>query len=118
MNRRPLLTSAVSLFIFLFLSELIDGLYTAKGLDFPVIYAWLAPFAFAWLMWSWLREDSRRFGITWPLDLGMFLIAAWPIILPFHLFRTRRLKALIPILLFALTMFLGAIAAAVLSLLF
>jgi len=49
------------------------------------------------------------------LDLGMFLFIAWVVLLPYHLFKTRGLKAFIPILAFILTILCGIVAAAVVS---
>ncbi|MEQ1924273.1 MAG: hypothetical protein ABL952_17370, partial [Pyrinomonadaceae bacterium] len=75
----------------------------------------VSPFGLIWLFWLWLREDSRNYGIAWVLDLGMFLFMAWPLILPYHLFKTRGLKAFIPILAYVLTILLGTLAAAVVT---
>ena len=40
----------------------------------------------------WILADSRRLGVPTSMDQGWFLIAGWPIGLPYHLFKTRRWK--------------------------
>lgn len=52
------------------------------------------------------------------LDLGLFLMIAWPILLPYHLFSTRGLKALLPILFYILVFLAGSFAAEIAAVLF
>jgi hypothetical protein len=49
-------------------------------------------------MWLWLISDSREHGISWPMDMGMFLYVAWIFVIPYHLFRTRGFSGVVPIL--------------------
>ena len=37
----------------------------------------------------WLQKDARRTGVGSVLDLGYFLLAAWPIVIPWYAFKTR-----------------------------
>jgi hypothetical protein len=37
----------------------------------------------------WLQEDARRTGVGSVLDLGYFLLAAWPIVIPWYALKTR-----------------------------
>src|SRR5947207_15662307 len=37
----------------------------------------------------WLQKDARRAGVGSVLDLGYFLLAAWPIVIPWYAFKTR-----------------------------
>ena len=37
----------------------------------------------------WLQKDVRRTGVGSVLDLGYFLLAAWPIVIPWYAFKTR-----------------------------
>jgi len=72
------------------------------------------------LFWSlgwWIQKDSRTRGIGWPTDLGFFLWVAWPIVLFYHLFRTRRLKALLLIASYSALCLVAAIAGAVIGVL-
>lgn len=50
------------------------------------------PYRFAYLLAAgyWLLKDRQAGGVRWVWDMGLFLYAAWPIILGYHLFRTRR----------------------------
>ena len=41
---------------------------------------------------SWWVHDRRRVGLWAGLDAGLFLGWAWPLLLPYHLIRTRRWK--------------------------
>lgn len=86
-----------------------------RQLEAPWTFDVLSPIAFIWLIWWWLRDDSRKYGISWMLDLGMFLLMAWPIILPYHLFKTRGLSAFIPILTFILVVVSGTVTAVAVS---
>jgi len=95
--------------------QFLSTLYQLRGLETHWLFDALSRIAIVWLIWLWLREDSRRLGITWMLDLGMFLFIAWVVLLPYHLFKTRGLKAFIPILAFILTILCGIVAAAVVS---
>ena len=67
------------------------------------------------LMGCWLERDSheKRAGRVW--DMGFFLSIAWPVIIPYHLIKTRGIKgASLIFLLLAITYFaVFGIAAAV-----
>ncbi len=106
---------AVFIFLSVFLERFLGGLYFLRGLEAPVVLTLLPPVVIAWAMWLWLRGDSRKRGVQWVLDLGWFLYVAWIVILPYHLFKTRGLKALIPILFFVLIALLGTVGAAIVS---
>lgn len=91
---------AGSLYLFLLVTHSIDGLYLARGVDAPGVYHLLSFLALVWLMGWWLQQDSRKHEFKWVYDMGFFLYVAWPIILPYYLFKTRGLKALLTILIF------------------
>jgi hypothetical protein len=40
----------------------------------------------------WILADSRRLGLGGSVDQGWFVFAAWPLALPYHLFKTRGIK--------------------------
>ncbi|MFZ1700408.1 MAG: hypothetical protein WBO10_04125 [Pyrinomonadaceae bacterium] len=109
------LTSARLIFAAAFFSQFVANLYAYRLVEVPSAFDVLSPIAFVWLIWWWLRDDSRRRGITWVLDLGMFLWLAWFIVLPYHLFKTRGHAAFIPILALILTYLLAAASAAIVS---
>jgi hypothetical protein len=48
----------------------------------------------------WVMYDSVRHGIRRPFIFGVILILAWPIVAPFHLWRTRRWGAFKTVLIF------------------
>jgi len=98
--------------MYLFLSQFVASLYSSLSIPSSGLFELLSRFAFLWVIWWWLKEDGKQFGSKWVLDLGMFLFIAWIFILPYHLFKTRGVKALIPILAFVLVI-LSATAAAV-----
>jgi hypothetical protein len=94
-----------------------QGLYAAPRLEEPGALPFVQKILLIWSIGWWIQKDSRTRGIGWPTDLGFFLWIAWPIVLFYHLFRTRRLKALLLIAGY-LTIFLtAAIAGVVLSVL-
>ena len=93
-------TPTKALFAFIFVAPFVDILYSAHELSLPPLYESLSPLAFLGLICWWLEKDSKRTGVSWPLDLGMFLYAAWILILPCHLFKTRGLRGLFGILAF------------------
>ena len=112
-NAKPFVTPARVLLVFVFLIQFLNGLYFQLRIEIPGVFDTLSRLALVSLIWWWLREDSRRLGITWVIDLGMFLLMAWPVILPYHLFKTRGLKGFIPILVYILAVIFGATAAVV-----
>lgn len=48
----------------------------------------------------WVMYDSGRYELRRPFIFGFFLFAAWPLVAPFHLWRTRRWRALITVAIF------------------
>ena len=110
-----MLTPSRIFFAYLFLYQFTFSFYEARQLELPDGAEILAGLAFVWLIWWWLRDDSRKRNIQWMLDLGFFLILAWIFILPYHLFKTRGLSAFIPILFFVLVVISSYAAAEIAS---
>src|SRR5262245_27828432 len=82
------------LFLFSFLTQFIATFYVAFQTDPPWAYELLSPFAFLWVIWWWLQEDSKRTDVRWQeMDLGLFLSIAWFVLVPYHLFKTRGVNA-------------------------
>ena len=106
--------STIILFAFFFFIQFMGGIYAAWQTSMPAVSELLSPLAFAWLCWWWLKEDSRERGISWPLDLGMFVYAGWFVLLPYHLIKTRGVKGLIGIVAFLAVAFAAWIAASIL----
>lgn len=86
------------LFPFAFLTQFVEVMYAAFQRPTPNFFDPLYGLAYAWLLTWWLAVDSRRRGISWPLDTGMWVYYAWFFFLPYHLFKTRGLRGFIPIL--------------------
>lgn len=91
----------ISLFVYLLLVSFIDSVYAEYSIPAPAAFVFLEPFGFLGLVCWWLDSDSRKRGVSWPLDIGLYLYVAWVVILPYHLIRTRGRKGLLGILLFA-----------------
>ena len=107
-------TPTKALFAFVIIAPFLDLLYLAHEISLPPLYETLYPFAFVGLNCWWLKEDSKRSGVTWPLDMGMYLYVAWICILPYHLFKTRGLRGGI----FAILAFIGVLLSSWLTALF
>ena len=94
-----------------------NGLYTGLQRETPGALEAVQLVLLFWSIGWWIQKDSRTRGIGWPTDLGFFLWIAWPIVLLYHLFRTRRLKALLVIAGYLAIFLTAAIAGVVLSVL-
>ena len=63
--------------------------------------------AFAW----WVLSDARERGIPTSVDHGWFAFIAWPVLVPYHVLRTRRAKGVLLLGLFALIFLVSYIVA-------
>lgn len=45
-----------------------------------------------WAIAWWVVVDSRRHGLGTSIDHGWFVFFAWPVALPYHLIKTRRIR--------------------------
>lgn len=66
-----------------------DGIYSATGQPMPLAIEG-APFFTSIPLVAWFRNYSVRHRITWPIDMGYFLMSAWPLIIPYYLIRQER----------------------------
>lgn len=98
---RSLFSAPVIVFCaFVVFAQVTSVLYFAYELELPSTFdVWHALGFWGILCW-WLREDSKKYGVGWVLDMGFFLYVAWIFILPYHLFKTRGVRAFTTILLF------------------
>ena len=102
------LTSPTALlYLYLVIAQTIAGFYLARGIELPPTYIYLYPLGLLWIMGWWLQNDSRKHGVAWVFDMGLFLAIAWPFIMPYYLFKTRGWRALFAILAFV-AIYLGA----------
>src|SRR3982751_314282 len=95
------------LYIYLVITQTIAGFYLSRGIELPPTYTFLYPLGLLWIMGWWLQKDSRKHGVAWVFDMGLFLSLAWPFIMPYYLFKTRGWRALFAILAFG-AIYLGA----------
>jgi len=77
-----------------------QGIYLAGEIDSPPAFSLTWRLGFLWIVGWWLLTDSRKRGVAWVYDIGMFLYIAWPLIMPYYLLKTRRVKGLLPIFAF------------------
>lgn len=52
-------------------------------------------FSFSFLVACWVKQDCRKRGLNAPFEFAAFMFFLWPILLPFHLFKTHRFKGLL-----------------------
>lgn len=97
-NFLSLVTSpTVLLYVFVSLTQIANGIYGAGEIDPPPAFSLIYVLEFLWIIGWWLLNDSRKRGIEWVLDLGLFLYVAWPFIMSYYLLKTRGTKGLLVI---------------------
>ena len=102
----------VLLYIFVVITQFVGGIYLASDAEPPGLFTLLYVVGFLWIIGWWLLSDSRKRGVRWVFDMGLFLYIAWPLILPVYLVKTRGVKGLLVILGF-IGVYLGALVAGV-----
>jgi hypothetical protein len=99
---------AVLIFVFVAFTQVERGAYYARNLEMPgssVLVQYVVLFC---LMGYWLDRDSQAKGVGRVWDMGFFLSMAWPVIIPYHLIKTRGIKqASLIFLLLVVTSFAG-----------
>lgn len=93
-----------------------NGLYSSLQLETPAALSLLQKILHLWIFGWWIQRDSRAGGVSCPYDLGFFLWIAWPLVLFYHLFRTRGWKALLLIAAYTAVLLTAVIASTVLGL--
>ena len=95
---------AILIFVFVALIQVERGICYARHSEMPgpsVLVQYVVLFC---LIAYWLDKDSheKQVGRVW--DMGFFLSVAWPVIIPYHLIKTRGIKrASLIFLFFAIT---------------
>ena len=100
----------ILLYLYVIITQLINGFYIASNVQLPPLFVLLYPLGLLWIIGWWLSTDSRRRGVQWVLDMGLFLYIAWPFIMLYYLLKTRGVKGLRTILIFG-AVYLGAYVA-------
>ncbi len=103
------------LYSFVVITEFAHGLYLGQQIEPPAGYELLHWVAQLWIIGWWLHADSRKRGVAWVYDLGLFLGIAWPFVLPYYLVKTRRAKGLLVVLGFISAYFGAAIVGMIVS---
>jgi hypothetical protein len=95
------------LYLFVVIDAIAQGIYAGFQADAPGAFAVLSWIALLWIVGWWLRVDSRKRGVAWVHDMGLFLMMAWPFIMPYYLVKSRGAWGLLNILGFV-GVYLGA----------
>ena len=107
-NFLPKLVSPTALlYIYLVLTQIAQGVYFASKIELPGAFTLIYPLGLLWIVGWWMLTDSRKRGVAWVYDMGLFLNIAWPLIMPYYLLKTRGAKGLLLILAFIGT-YIGA----------
>ena len=85
------------LYIFVTVTLVAHGVYFASKRESPPSFQLIYPLAFLWIIGWWLLSDSRKRGIKWVYDMGLFLYIAWRFILIYYLLKTRGAKGILVI---------------------
>lgn len=67
---------------------------TAYGHEVSDGTEWVWSVAFSLLLALWVRSDRRARNYSAPFEHEAFMFFAWPVVLPYYLYRTRRGKGL------------------------
>lgn len=97
-----------SLFVITFVSlvNILYGIYDANNIEPSAQFYILYLVGFLWLVGFWIKKDNKKYNVEWCREMGLMLYIAWPLIILFYLFATRKLKA-IPIILALLLIYFG-----------
>jgi hypothetical protein len=83
---------------FMLISQVANGMYVGLEKDPSGGFRLLQHLVLFSLAGDWLLKDTRHHHVDWVFDMGFFLFIAWPLILPFYLFKTRGFTAVLIIL--------------------
>jgi hypothetical protein len=65
------------------------GVLTFYGEDLSPTTEALWALAFALFLAWWVYSDRRARGFSAPFEFDAFVVFAWPVVVPYYLFRTR-----------------------------
>jgi hypothetical protein len=92
MAKVPNPRATFALGVFFLVVNMIAMVYALRGIEPSGSFLLLYYLGAALVVAYWILADSRRLGVPSSVDQGWFLITAWPVCLPYHLFKTRRWK--------------------------
>lgn len=88
---------ATTVFVLAGLSCAASGFYTGLGVEQPPLFSLLLRVGWLWAIGWWLTDDLDQRRARWFYCKGLFLVLAWPFMLPYYLLQTRGTRALIAI---------------------
>ena len=95
-----LLSPTGLLYVYLIVTQIAEGVYFASGIEAPPGFTVIVPLGYLWIVGWWLLTESRKRGVAWVYDMGLFLNIAWPFLMPYYLVKTRGAKGLLVIVAF------------------
>ena len=97
-DRKKSLIMLVLLGVGIFIYNLGLGIFSVRGLEplptFEFLYSAIFLCGVVW----WLRAEIQSSPVTRLYCAGLLVGAAWPIIIPYHLLKTRGVRGLLPLL--------------------
>jgi|ERR1043166_1236464 hypothetical protein len=109
---RRIFSPTVLLYSFVVLTQFAYGVYLGRQMEMPPGFTLIHSATQLWIIGWWLRSDSRERKVVWVYDLGLFLLLAWPFLMPYYLVKTRRARGLLVILGF-IGVYIGAALAGI-----
>jgi hypothetical protein len=70
-------------------ASVVAAVYGSAQLEPSPIVALFLSAAPLYAVIMWLEKDAHRTGVGAVLDLGYFLLLAWPVVIPWYAFKTR-----------------------------
>ncbi len=95
--------------------NVVGGLYAGLGRDVPDAVVTLATLCVSMSVIVWFWTYSRQHQIGWVLDMGWFLLVAWPVVVPYYLLRYEGKRGLRRIGLFCLAYFVTFVLGVILA---
>ena len=89
-----LLQAWVLLTGFFLVHNLTHAVYSAWEREFPGGLRLIFAISFVAFLWYWLIQECRTRGQRFPMDMGLFLLMAWWIVLPYYLWKGQRWRGL------------------------
>jgi hypothetical protein len=90
----------VLLGILIFVYHFGTGIYYGGGWEPSPVFDFLYSSAFICGVVWWLRADAREYQVSSVYCPGVLVGLGWPILIPYHLFKTRGRKGFIPFVAF------------------
>jgi hypothetical protein len=73
------------------------GIYSAHGVEPLPAFEFLYTAAFLCCVVWWLRAEDRRCALKHVYCVGLLVGVGWIIIIPYHLFKTRGVRGMVPL---------------------